>query len=123
MRHWLRAVLIAALVSAVFVPATSGAPEAARKTFQVTVADDYYAPTALTIKKGNKIRWNWSDANYDSHNVKLTKAPKGVKKTDFKSATGAIGINFSRKFTVPGKYHFICTLHSSVMTMDVKVKK
>jgi plastocyanin len=123
MSRWVRAALIAALASAVFVPATSGAPEAARKTFQVTVADDYYAPTALTIKKDNKIRWNWSDQNYDSHNVKLTKGPKGVKKTDFKSATGAIGINFARKFTVAGKYHFICTLHSSVMTMDVTVKK
>ena len=62
-------------------------------------------------------------ANLDSHNVKLKKGPRKVDKKDFKSATGTIGIKFTPKFKVPGKYHFICTLHSSVMQMDVIVKK
>jgi plastocyanin len=115
--------LAACVASAVLVAATSGAAAPAKKTAHVTVADDYYSPTTVKIKKGSKVSYDWSDANVDSHNVHLTKGPKGVKKKDFKSATGAIGIHFAPKFKVPGTYHFVCTIHRSVMTMDVKVKK
>jgi plastocyanin len=117
--------LIAALaVCAVAVPAAVAAPDVAqRKTVHVTVADDYFSPTSVKIKKGSKVSYDWSDANLDSHNVTLTRGPKGVRKKDFKSATGAIGIRFAPKFKVPGKYNFVCTLHRSVMSMDVKVKK
>ena len=121
----MKRILIAALaVCAVAVPAAVGAADRAeRKTAHVTVADDYYSPTAVKINKGSKVSYDWSDANVDSHNVKLTKGPKGIDKKDFKSATGAIGINFAPKFKVTGKYHFVCTLHRSVMQMDVTVKK
>jgi plastocyanin len=120
---WTVVALVAAIGCALLVSATSGAAGPAKKTVHVTVADDYYSPTAVSIKKGSKVSYDWSDANLDSHNVKLKKGPKKVDKKDFKSATGTIGIKFAPKFTVPGKYHFICTLHSSVMQMDVTVKK
>ena len=115
--------LAACATCAAIVVASSGAAAPAKKTAHVTVADDYYSPTTVKIKKGSKVSYDWSDANVDSHNVHLQKGPKGVKKNDFKSATGAIGIHFAPKFKVPGAYHFVCTLHRSVMTMDVKVKK
>jgi plastocyanin len=119
-----RALIAALAVCAVAVPAAVAAPDAAlRKTVHVTVADDYFSPTSVKIKKGSKVSYDWSDANVDSHNVKLTKGPKGVKKGDFKSATGAIGISFKPKFKVAGKYHFVCTIHRAVMQMDVTVKK
>jgi plastocyanin len=120
-----RRTLIAALAACVVaVPAAAAAPDAVqRKTVHVTVADDYFSPTAVKIRKGSKVSYDWSDANVDSHNVKLQKGPKGVEKGDFKSATGAIGIRFVPKFKVVGKYSFVCTLHRSVMQMDVTVKK
>ena len=120
---WSILALVAAVGCALLVSATSGAADPAKKTVHVTVADDYYSPTTVKIKKGSKVSYDWSDANLDSHNVKLTKGPKKVDKKDFKSATGTIGIHFAPKFKVPGKYHFICTLHRSVMQMDVTVKK
>jgi plastocyanin len=121
----MRRVFIAtAAVLALAVPAAIGAPDAAlRKTVHVTVADDYFSPTSVKIRSGSKVSYDWSDANTDSHNVKLTKGPKGINKKDFKSATGAIGIRFVPKFKVAGKYSFVCTLHRSVMQMDVTVKK
>jgi plastocyanin len=119
-----RVLIVAAAVCALAIPVAVAAPDAAHhKTAHVTVADDYYSPTAVKIKKGSKVSYDWSDANVDSHNVKLTKGPKKIDKKDFKSATGAIGISFAPKFKVPGKYHFVCTLHRSVMQMDVTVKK
>jgi plastocyanin len=122
-RAWIGVALVAALACAVFGSATSGAVGPAKKTVHVTVADDYYSPAEVKSKSGSKVSYDWSDSNLDSHNVKLKKGPKRVDKKDFKSATGTIGIRFAPKFKVPGKYHFICTLHSSVMQMDVTVKK
>ncbi len=37
--------------------------------------------------------------------------------------SGSIGIKFIRKFTVPGNYKFVCTLHRATMQMTVTVKK
>jgi plastocyanin len=115
---------VAAVALAAVVPLTAAAPEVRSKTTQVTVADDYFAPTDLKIKKGSKVKWVWSDENLDTHDVVLTGThPKKVKKSDFRSSSGAVGITFKRKFTVPGKYGFICTYHRGVMRLDLKVKK
>jgi plastocyanin len=90
----------------------------------VTVADDYFAPTTVKIRKGRRVRWVWSQLNYDPHNARLTKRhPPGVRRRDFRSATGTIGIKFIRRFIVPGKYGFICTIHPTVMKMTVVVHK
>lgn len=115
--------LAAAAVSAVAVPVTSGAG-ATSKTPVVTVADDYFAPTNVKIKKGEKVKFVWDDFNTDTHNVVLGKKhPKEVKANDFRSSSGAVGLTYAPKFKVPGEYEFICTYHKSVMRMTVKVKK
>ena len=31
--------------------------------------------------------------------------------------------HFERKFTVPGKYHFLCTFHPTMMNFYLTVKK
>ncbi len=105
----------------------------AAKTKSVGVHDDYYAPTKVKVKKNAKVKFKWDKINLNPHNVTLKKGPKGVKKSKpcthgkitkcNKSGTGAIGIKFKKKFDVKGKYHFICTIHPTVMQLDVKVKK
>ena len=51
-----------------------------RKTAKVTVADDFFAPTDLKVKKGSKVKWVWDSSNTNTHNVILTsKHPKDVK--------------------------------------------
>jgi len=115
--------LAAAAVSAVAVPASSGAGESS-KTPVVTVADDYFAPDDVKVPAGSKVKWVWDDVNTDTHNVVVTGTrPDGVKKADFRSSSGAVGITYAPKFKVPGKYEFVCTYHKSVMRMDVKVTK
>jgi plastocyanin len=69
------------------------------------------------------VKWKWSDFNINPHNVKLTSGPKKVKKKDFMSATGAIGVKFNRKLEKTGKYKFVCTIHRTVMTQTITVKK
>jgi plastocyanin len=108
-------------------PLSSGvaAPSAdtAGKKATVKVGDDFFSPASLKVKKGTKVKWKWLDSNFNSHNVTLKKAPKGVKKKNFKSATGSIGIKFSKKLEKKGSYFFVCTIHSTVMTQTIKVKK
>lgn len=116
--------LAATAVSAVAVSASSGAPEAKRATEKVTIADDYFAPGDAKIKKNSKVKWVWSDENLNTHNVVLTNdRPKGVKKGDFRSSSGAVGLTFKRKFTVQGTYGFICTYHRGEMQFELKVKR
>lgn len=115
----------AVAVTAVAVPVSSGSPEAKRASPTVTVGDDYFAPDDdVTVSKGSKVKWVWDANNTDTHNVAVTsKRPKGVKASDFKSSSGAVGIKFAPKFKVPGTYEFVCTYHKNVMRMNVKVKK
>jgi plastocyanin len=116
--------LAAVAAAAVAVPAIGGATEDRRATPVVTVADDYFAPVDVSVKKNSKVKWVWDGDNLDTHDVVLTsKHPDGVKAKDFRSSSGAIGITFAPKFKVPGQYEFVCTYHKTVMRMNVKVKK
>lgn len=116
--------VVAVTALAVAVPGASGGAASKPKTPKITVADDYFAPTEVSVKVGGKVQWIWDDMNLDTHDVVLTKDhPKGVKARDFRSSSGAIGIKFAPKFEVPGKYAFICTYHKTVMKSTVTVKK
>ena len=84
----------------------------------MTVGDDYYGPTKLTVKKNTTIKWVWLADNSDSHDVKLLSGPKGFKK--FHSGPAASDYTFSKKLTKLGIYKFICTLHQD-MRMTIKV--
>jgi plastocyanin len=92
----------------------------ATTTRTVKVGDDYYGPTKLTVNRGTVIRWTWLSDNTDSHDVKLTSAPTGVRK--FKSASAATDYTFRRTLKAAGTYRFVCTLHQD-MTMRVVVRR
>jgi plastocyanin len=116
--------VLVCLAVAALVPAAAAVSAAAggAKPVKVTVADDYYGPTKVTIKKGKSVKWVWNAYNTDSHNVTLNSGPKGVNRGKFKSPTGTIGLHFQKQFTKPGTYKFLCTLHRTVMKMTVVVK-
>jgi len=92
---------------------------------KVTVNDFYFAPTAVTIKKGRAVKWIWSSYNTYPHDVHLKKGPAGLKnKSRFSTTTTAVtDAHFQRTFEVPGTYKFICTVHPSEMKLTVTVKK
>ena len=103
----------AALVAA---PATAAAP----KPRTVRIADNYYLPAKLTVTRGSTVTWKWpDDIAIDVHDVKLKRAPKGVKK--WQSEPASSGYRYKRTFKKAGKYFIVCTLHEE-MTMTVKVR-
>jgi plastocyanin len=115
-----RALALLALVGAgaLAVPAFAGT---APKKRTVTVNDNYYGPSKLTIHAGDTVRWKWSADTTDVHDVALRKAPSGVRR--FQSDPLAAGDTFSRKLTKVGTYRIICTFHESEMTMTITVRK
>lgn len=93
---------------------------------KIKVGDDFFAPADTKVKKGTKVKWKWLDSNFNPHNVTLKKGPKKLKKKQkrkLKSGTATIDFKFAAKLKKPGRYKFVCTIHSTVMKQTIKVKK
>lgn len=117
MRRALTAVLLTGAVALAAAPALgAGLPQ--KRT--VTIGDNFYAPTKLTVNKGSTITWRWPTDSGDVHDLELTKRPPGVLK--FASDPASTSYSFKRKLTKPGSYSFICTFHDE-MRMTIVVRK
>lgn len=94
------------------------------KTRVVEVRDDYYSPSQVSLKVNDSIRWDWKYvAGSEPHNVSLFGGPAGINPYSFESdLTSNPSYKFTRKFTKPGNYEFVCSLHT-LMRMNVKVNK
>ncbi len=114
----MRLVPVLALAGAALVaaPATAATP----KPRTVKIADNYYLPAKLTIKPRTKVVWRWPAEAGDVHDVKLSSAPKGVRK--FHSDPASAGYSFKRTLEKPGRYRIVCTLHEE-MRMTITVRR
>lgn len=112
----LAAPLAAFTLGAILVPASVAGTSTTRT---VTIGDNFYAPTKITVKAGTTVRWKWPDDTGDTHDVKLGSAPKGVKR--FHSEEAGSAYSFKRKLTARGTYKIVCTLHEEMrQTITVK---
>ncbi len=90
----------------------------------VTINDFYFGPSAVSVNKGSSIKWVWSSANTQPHDVHLKQGPGGLKKKgSYSTPTATTNAQFTKKFETPGTYHFICTIHPTEMKLTVTVKK
>ncbi len=113
------ALAVVLVPAALVLPATvAGAAKSRSRT--VSIGDNFYAPTRLTVKAGTTVVWRWPDDTGDSHDVKLKSAPRGVRK--FHSEEAGSAYVFKRKLTTPGTYKIICTLHAE-MRQTIIVKR
>jgi plastocyanin len=105
--------------------ALAKAPAKKSKPVAVSVADFYFGPNNVTIKKGGSVKWNWAPTNVEPHDVHLKSAPKGLKnKGSYSTKTTAVtNAHFQKTFETPGTYKFICTIHPTLMKLTVTVKK
>ena len=111
------ALALSAVAACALAPALAGA-SGGGPVKTVTVNDDYYSPSKLTIKSGTTIRWVWSNALTNTHDVMMGRHPRGVK--PFMSDYAAYGYSYKHKLTTPGRYTFLCDLHQG-MKMTVVV--
>jgi plastocyanin len=108
-----RALLAVTVLLAVVLAVSAVCAGAAIRTQSVTVGDNYFRPTTLSIRAGTKVQWKWVGVLL--HNVTVRSGP--VK---FHSRTQVRG-SFSYAFTKRGSYALVCTIHPS-MTERVTVR-
>jgi plastocyanin len=114
-----RAIAVAAVLAIVPAGVGAAATQKAPKPRTVKVGDDYFGPTSLKVKPKTTIVWKWLSYNGNTHDVKLKKGPKGVKR--FESDPATSDFTFKKKLTVKGTYKVICTFHENMrMTITVK---
>jgi len=77
----------------------------------VTVGNNLFTPSALTVTVGTTVTWTWASGAV-SHNVTFD---DGVH-----SGTQSTG-TFSRTFTTAGTYQYHCTIHGAAMSGTITV--
>jgi plastocyanin len=120
------AVSVAALVLGVVALGAPGTLARATKPKVAKLCGYYFTPVNLKVRKGGKVRWKWANCGTpDTHDVVLKKAPKGVKKSKFRSQIAAApsSYTFTKRFKKAGRYNFICSLHPTQMQMTVRVRR
>jgi plastocyanin len=120
------AVSVAALVLGVVALGAPGTLARATKPKVAKACGYYFTPVNLKVRKGGKVRWKWANCGTpDTHDVVLKKAPKGVKKSKFRSQIAAApsSYTFTKRFKKAGRYNFICSLHPTQMQMTVRVRR
>ena len=88
---------------------------------RVRIGDDFFAPRRITVRRCTRVKWRWLPGNLHVHDVTLRKAPPKVRRRNFKSGTGSIGLRFSRRLKRPGTYRFVCSVHRTVMKLTIVV--
>ena len=110
MKRLLAVLCVVALVAAAFatIPALAA-------TKRVTVRDNVFRPTSLTVRRGTIVRWVWRGRN--PHNVR-TRPGSPLR---FASTIKRRG-SYSKRLTRRGTYRIICTIHAPRMRMTIRVR-
>src|SRR6478735_6445721 len=89
--------LTAIAPAAIATTTESSTPKPKAGPMTVKVQDDYYNPARMKVAKGTTVKWVWGHMDYNSHNVTLSKGPKGILATGWTSPTASGGYTFKRK--------------------------
>jgi plastocyanin len=88
------------------------AAQAFGATKKISVKDNFFSTSKVTVRKGDKVTWRWSGTS-NPHNI--------TSKGHFHSSTKTSG-SYSKTFKTKGTFSVICTIHPSQMRMKVVVK-
>lgn len=78
-------------------------------TVDVTIQDDAFNPSAVSISAGSTVRWTWATGNANPHD--LTWVDVGV--------TGVAAQNtgtYQRTFNIAGTFQYYCVIHGTPTT-------
>jgi plastocyanin len=82
---------------------------------RVTVRDFAFSARNLVVGLGTTVRWRFPDD--EQHDVTLARGPLGFGSPWLKD-----GGQYGRRFTEPGRYLLMCSLHSAYMSQVVTVR-
>jgi plastocyanin len=101
---------IVALAAATLVAPSSGSPARQSATRAVSIKDDRFSPKTVHVGARGRVTWTWKGQN--DHNVTFRHVPRGASKKP-RARTRSSG-TFTRKFTIKGKYRYVCTIHEDL---------
>lgn len=78
----------------------------------VTVANNSFSPSRITVAKGTTVTWQWS-AGAVTHNVTFDDGTKSA---------GMSSGSYTRTFSTAGSYPYHCTIHGAAMSGTVVVQ-
>jgi plastocyanin len=111
MRNQIRTTAVGgAFIAAVLAVIVAGGGLAtAAPTKTIKLKDNFFAPSAKTVKRGTTVRFEWAGLN--PHNVTKASGPGGrfASRTTWRR-----GVNFTKKFEKVGTYRLVCTVHSGM---------
>ena len=104
-------VAASAIVSVPVIARTADAPggKPNDKRAWVRVMDNFFDPRSASVAPGTKVTFTWRGTN--RHNVRFTRVPQGVSRKGSKILRHG---RWSRMFTQPGVYRYICTVFSGM---------
>lgn len=79
-----------------------------------------FSPTTITVVVGTNNTIKWINQDSIAHTVTSTSVPSGAN--SFDSGTLNPGSAYTLTLTVPGTYHYQCTVHPSWMIGTIVVK-
>src|SRR4051794_2558747 len=106
--------LAAAAVPAMIGVAVAVVPAHAGATKTVAVKNNSFSPTTVSIHKGDKVTWKWTQGGVP-HNVTPANGNPGSTTSSKK------GFTFTKSFAKAGTFKYLCTIHPGSMKVTVKV--
>jgi len=114
-----RIVAVCAFAAVTAVPsAAQVTPHRKARAGTVTVANNYFTPTTIRVRRTHVVTWRWVGGS--PHNViGLNTGGRPM----FKSRTSALrGYHYSHRFRHRGVFTVICSIHPKTMRMYVRVR-
>jgi plastocyanin len=111
----MRKLAVVAAVAALAATAIAVTPVSAGSTKKVAVGNDFFSKKKLSVKKGTKVVWRWTEGGVP-HNVTPANGKRGSKTSSRK------GFKFAKTFRRKGTFRYICTVHPDSMRMSVRVR-
>ncbi len=105
-----------AIVTGSCSPSTSGPGDftgggAGGTPNSVSVRDNYFTPSTITVKAGSAVTWTWAGKN--DHSVTFNDGTT--------STTQSTGV-YTRTFSTAGTYSYHCAVHGTSMSASVTVQ-
>lgn len=84
----------------------------------VTVGNNFFQPTTLTVDDGTTVTWTWVNTGIISHSVESVGNPAFTSSAVLSSA----GQTYSVTFNTPGTYNYQCEVHGAAMSGTIVVQ-
>ncbi len=92
-------------------PTRARATPTTRPSATVTIADNSFSPSTLTVEAGTNVVWTWTGSA--QHSVKIAGSDSGIKTSG----------TFEKSFDSPGtSYPYQCGVHGAAMSGTIVVK-